>query len=126
MVRVRDLVDRRELGLEVLTGADRLDRELRWVHVTELADACRRLEMPLLVLPIEVPFTAVSEAMAELQAEARQRELLRSITRGNTLAQAVAEGADERGVLRLLVRDLALPVAVVDAGGRVLAAEGVD
>src|SRR5919197_3400328 len=181
MLRIRDLVERTELGLVVLHGETLLDRQVRWVHVTELADprpyvrgaelvltngvwiehgvapeeyvarvaasdacglvfgllrerpevpaallaACRRDALPLLSLPIEVPFTAVSQAMAELQADARQRELLRSVSRGNALAQAVARGAGERGVLRLLTEDLELPVALVDAGGHVVAAEGV-
>jgi len=177
-----DLVAREELGLQVCWGQERLDREVRWVHVTELADptpylrdaelvltnglwlehgvavadyvetvaashacglifgllserpelppglceACVEHQLALLALPIEVPFTAVSEAMAALQGAARQRELAQSVDRGNALARAVAEGVDERGVLRLLRRDHALPVAVVDAGGHVLAAEGVD
>jgi PucR family transcriptional regulator, purine catabolism regulatory protein len=182
MLRIRDLVERTELGLVVVHGEALLDREVRWVHVTELADptpyvrgaelvltngvwleqgvapgdyvarvaasdacglvfgllrerpevpaallaACRRDSLPLLSLPIAVPFTAVSQAMAELQAQARQRELVRSVSRGNALAQAVARGLGERGVLRLLTEDLQLPVALVDAGGHVLAAEGID
>ena len=75
---------------------------------------------------MDVPFTAVSQAMAELQADARQHELARSISRGNALAQAVARGADARGLLRLLTQDFELPVALVDASGQVLAAAGVD
>ena len=35
----------------------------------ELVDACRQHALPLLTLPIEVPFTAVSHAMADLQAD---------------------------------------------------------
>ncbi len=182
MALLRELVAREALGLRVCCGEERLDRDVRWVHVTELADptpylrdaeliltnglwleqgvavedyvervaashACglmfgllaERPELParlaevcaehrlvLVTLPIEVPFTAVSEAMADLQASARQRELAQSVDRGNALARAVAEGIDERGVLRLLTRDHALPVALVDAGGHVLAAEGLD
>ncbi|HEV2999138.1 MAG TPA: PucR family transcriptional regulator ligand-binding domain-containing protein [Solirubrobacteraceae bacterium] len=182
MPLIRELFAREELGLAVLCGGDRLDREVRWVHVTELADptpylreaelvltnglwldqgvapeayverlagsracglllgllaqrphappelvdACARHGLVLATLPVDIPFTAVSEAMADLQASARQRELVRSVDRAKALARAVAEGADERGVLRLLRRDHALPVALVDAGGNVLAAEGVD
>ncbi len=36
MAQLSDLVARTELGLQVLGGD--LDREVRWVHVTELAD----------------------------------------------------------------------------------------
>jgi hypothetical protein len=179
MAVLSELVARRELGLRVLWGAERLEREVRWVHVTELADprpyvrdaelvltngvwldavapatyveriastqacglmfgllaerpeaplelieACAQHELVLLALPIEVPFTAVSQAMAELQATARQAELARTIDRGNALARAIAEGTGEGGVLRLLTVDHALPVALVDAGGHVLAVEG--
>jgi purine catabolism regulatory family protein/PucR-like helix-turn-helix protein/diguanylate cyclase with GGDEF domain len=92
----------------------------------ELVAACRQAGLVLLTLPIEVPFTAVSQAMAELQADVRQRELARSISRGDALAQAVARGEDARGVLRLLTQDFDLPVALVDAGAHVLAAEGTD
>jgi PucR family transcriptional regulator, purine catabolism regulatory protein len=182
MPRLSDLVNRPELGIGVVCGADDLEREVRWVHVTELPDptpylrdaelvltnglwleqdvpvdeyvariatshaggvmfglladrpeappelvaACEREGLVLLTLPVAVPFTAVSQAMAELQADARQHELARSISRGNALAQAVARGADARGVLRLLTRDFELPVALVDGSGHVLAAEGVD
>ncbi|HEX5609786.1 MAG TPA: helix-turn-helix domain-containing protein [Solirubrobacterales bacterium] len=90
-----------------------------------LDTACRDTGLPLLVLPIDVPFTAVSEAMASLQGAARQRELAQTLTRGNALAQAIAEGAAEADVLRLLTRDHALPVALVDHAGRVLAADGL-
>jgi purine catabolism regulator len=179
MTQLRDLVARSELGLRVLWGAERLEREVRWVHVTELADprpyirddelvltngvwldatdpatyvarladtqacglmfgllaerpeappelaaACAEHELVLLTLPIEVPFTAISQAMADLQASARHEELARTIDRGNALARAIAEGTGERGVLRLLTVDHALPVALVDAGGHVLAVEG--
>lgn len=182
---LRDLVDRPELRLTVAgAGAAQpqtLEREVRWVHVTELPDptpyvkqselvltnglwlgqgvavsdyveriaasgasglmlglleknpqppaeldpACRAHDLVLLVLPIDVPFTAVSEAMAQLQGIERQRELAQSLTRGNALAQAVAAGAEVADMLRLLTRDHALPVALVDHAGRVLAADGL-
>ena len=179
MARLSELVSRTELGLHVVGGD--LEREVRWVHVTELADprpyvredelvltngvwlaatdpatyvtritetracgllfglleerpeaphalveACARHDLALLTLPIEVPFTAVSHAMADLQASARQEELARSVDRGKALARAIAEGTDERGVLRVLTLDHALPVALVDAGGHVLAVEGAE
>ena len=87
--------------------------------------ACAAHGLPLLILPIDVPFTAVSQAMASLQGAERQRDLAQTLTRGNALAQAIAEGAAEADVLRLLTRDHALPVALVDHAGRVLAADGL-
>jgi DNA-binding PucR family transcriptional regulator len=37
-VRVFELVQMSQLGLRLLTGEDHLDREIRWVHVTDLPD----------------------------------------------------------------------------------------
>jgi PucR family transcriptional regulator, purine catabolism regulatory protein len=181
MPTLEDLVARQELHLAVGGADGDLERDVRWVHVTELPDpspyvkpaelvltnglwlggdvavaeyvqriaasgACglmfglleerpqpppgldeayREEGLPLLLLPIDVPFTMVSEAMASLQGAARQRELAQTLTRGNALAQAIAEGAAETDVLRLLTRDHALPVALVDHAGRVLAADGL-
>ena len=92
----------------------------------DLVTASEQAGLVLVTLPVEVPFTAVSQAMAELQAESRLRELSREVDRSNALAQAVIEGVDEGGVLRLLTSDYALPVALVDLGGHVLASEGVE
>ena len=63
-------------------------------------------------LPIEVPFTAVSQAMAELQASARQQELARSVDRGKALAQARSPSGDGRA------RRPARPHARLRAAGR--------
>ena len=181
MLRLRDLVAIERLGLEVLSSPDELDRELRWVHVTDLPDpgpylrdgelvltnglwarqrvkaddwiatvaargasgivfgllddqphppgpvltACARLHLPLLTLPVDVPFAALTEQVADLHAAERQRELTDTVSRGHALAQALAEGGDEPRMLELLVRDHALPVALVSRAGEVLSAHGV-
>lgn len=49
-VRVRELVDRSELGLTVLTGHESLDRPIRWVYTTDLLDPGRYLTGGELVL----------------------------------------------------------------------------
>jgi purine catabolism regulator len=92
----------------------------------KLVQACRTRSLPLLTLPVEVPFTAVSEALAELQGTERQRELVRSVTRSDALVAALAGGAHELDVLRLLTDDHSLPVALVDHAGRVIAHEDLD
>ena len=181
MLRLRDLVAVERLGLEVLSSPDELERELRWVHVTELPDpgpyvrdgelvltnglwarrrvkaddwvatvasrgasgivfglledqprppapvltACVRHHVPLLTLPIDVPFAALTEQVADLHAAERQRELTDTVSRGHALAQALAEGGDEPRMLELLVRDHALPIALVSRAGEVLSARGV-
>lgn len=50
MPRLRDLVDCRALGLRVLSGEEQLERKVRWVHVTELADPSAYLREDELVL----------------------------------------------------------------------------
>lgn len=44
MVPVRELLDDVELGLEVVSGGEHLDREVRWAHVSELIDPTEFLE----------------------------------------------------------------------------------
>ncbi|KAA2254278.1 PucR family transcriptional regulator [Solihabitans fulvus] len=175
---LRQLLDRAELGLRVVVSTAGLDREIRWVHPTELPDpgrylgqselvltnglwctdlasaevflarlvdagaaglvfglteqtpaapahlvtACERLGVPLLTLPIEIPFTSVTQAVATAKAELRQRALLDVVTRGNALAAAVAAGAGLDGVLTVLARGRRVPVALVDRQGQRLSA----
>lgn len=49
-MRVRDLVDKPELGLTVLAGEESLDRPIRWVYTTDLLDPSRYLSGGDLVL----------------------------------------------------------------------------
>lgn len=91
----------------------------------DLLDVCREAELPLLELSVAVPFTALSQAASDAYAEERQSRLVRSVRRGNALADAISSGTGAGGVLRVLRRDYALPLSVVDRMGRELAAEGV-
>src|ERR671915_808115 len=52
---LRDLTERSELGLEVLTGHEQLDRDVRWVHITELPDPSPYLRERELVLTNGLP-----------------------------------------------------------------------
>ncbi|GAA3747715.1 PucR family transcriptional regulator [Salinactinospora qingdaonensis] len=90
----------------------------------ELVEACEGAGLPLLELPIEVPFTHVTQAAAAELAERRQEGLAGMVRRGNALAEAISGGSGASGVLQLLRSDHELPLAVVDRTGRVLAAAG--
>lgn len=92
----------------------------------DLVDACRRADLPLLELPIEVPFTAVTRAAAAELAEQRQATLVGQVRRGAALADAISGGSGAVGVLEVLRRDHALPLAVVDRSAGVLAAAGAE
>jgi len=90
----------------------------------DLVAACRSAGLPLAEISAAVPFTAVSQAAAAIYAEQRQVGLVGLVRRGNALADALSRGAGASGVLRLLRREHALPLAVVDRMGRLLAAAG--
>nr|WP_042196215.1 PucR family transcriptional regulator [Kibdelosporangium sp. MJ126-NF4]CEL22474.1 probable regulatory protein [Kibdelosporangium sp. MJ126-NF4]CTQ89330.1 probable regulatory protein [Kibdelosporangium sp. MJ126-NF4] len=92
----------------------------------EVIDACAELELPLLEIGADVPFTAVTRAAAGHYAEARQSALLDMVRRGDELATALSQGAGASGVLDVLRRDHDLPLAVVDRTGRLLAAAGAE
>jgi purine catabolism regulator len=139
-LRVADLVAMRHLGLEVLAGADGLDRRIEWTHVSELEDpapwleggemlivngfgvpasgpgqaryvtrlaehrvvalavgvrtpllqqdmldAADRAGLPLLRIPKETPFVAVSHLVANANQHVAQRRLVRHLQILDTL-----------------------------------------
>ncbi|MHA7960861.1 PucR family transcriptional regulator [Streptomyces sp. L500] len=90
----------------------------------ELVAACREAGLPLLRLPVEVPFTAVTRAVASAQAEQRQRHLLDALRHSNALTRAVSAGDGLRGVLAVLAGPARTPVALVDGLGTVLDSVG--
>lgn len=88
--------------------------------------ACRDGGLLLLSLPVEVPFTAVTEAAARIQSGQRQAALHDTIRRGNALALSLTRGGGADGVLRVLRRDHSVPLVVVDRSGRQLATAGAE
>ncbi|TCO17309.1 purine catabolism regulatory family protein [Kribbella steppae] len=92
----------------------------------ELIEACRREELPLAEISIEVPFTAVTEAASVIHTDQRRDALVGMVRRGDALAAAISHGAGASGVLAVLRREHDLPLAVVDRMARPLAAAGVE
>ncbi|MEO3843525.1 PucR family transcriptional regulator [Streptomyces sp. CNZ287] len=86
-----------------------------------LTDACRAAGLPLLQLPIDVPFTAVTQAASDIRATEQQTPLAVTLRRGTAFTDALSAGAGAEGVLRVLRREFELPLAVVDRTGAVLA-----
>ncbi|MEU5282158.1 PucR family transcriptional regulator ligand-binding domain-containing protein [Streptomyces asoensis] len=90
-----------------------------------LIEACREENLLLLQLPIEVPFTAVTQAAADIRAADRQAPLITSLRRADAFADALAADEGAEGVLRVLRKeDHGLPLALVDRTGTLLAAAG--
>ncbi|MEU1792187.1 PucR family transcriptional regulator ligand-binding domain-containing protein [Streptomyces sparsogenes] len=89
-----------------------------------LVEACRTAGLPLLQLPTEVPFTAVTQAAADVHATEKQTPLAASLRRGTAFTNAISAGAGADGVLGVLRREHNLPLAVVDRTGAVLAHSG--
>ncbi|MFI6903546.1 PucR family transcriptional regulator [Nonomuraea sp. NPDC050394] len=171
-MRLRELVRARHLHLKVLTGHDLLDRQVRGVSTTDLAepgrfvkpgelvlteltwhtgaessrnfvkalgevaalvsgtalkgvpldlvDACAEAGLPLLTLPVEVPFSHVTEhvlraLIAELGTPPRQRYGSR-----RRLASTLVDGGSLTKVVTAVAGELDVPCWVMSPTGRVI------
>jgi hypothetical protein len=172
------LVDRADLGLTVLAGADHLDRPVCWAHVSELVDpvpyllgqellltagvtlpddldayvaglvghgvsalgfgvtpvhnavpadlvaACRAHGLPLVAVPPETPFLAVSQAVGAALAEAQNAELRLLADSQRAMTRAAVRPGPVDGTLAALVDALECWALLLDADGEVLARTG--
>jgi purine catabolism regulator len=178
MLSVRDILELPGLDLTVAAGAAGLDRPVRWLHVSELADPTpfleggefllttglalddgaatqqtyvRRLathglaglgfgvgfgfadvpeallreadrdDFPVLVVPYEVPFVAITKAaFAHLANEELERQT-RALQVNERLADAVLAGRGLDSLLAIVCAHLGCSLAVFDEAGRLLA-----
>jgi PucR family transcriptional regulator, purine catabolism regulatory protein len=179
---IRDLLDEPSLGLELLVDGD-IDRTIRWVHVTELADAspylvgdefvltagvwrgprhsadgfvralrsrdvagigygllvgdpgvppavrkaCTELGVPLVLVPLDTPFVAISQWFFERLAADRERSLRETLRLTSDLLAAAEQASAERAlesVARLLRRSTGHDVWIADDAGRLRARSG--
>ena len=89
-----------------------------------LVEACDRLGVPLVEVPVDVPFLDLTEYLAELLASARSETARRSYRREADLVRAVADlGLD--GLVAAVARELGRAVVALD-GGRSIAASAGD
>ena len=154
---VRELMDDPELGLRVVVDGA-LDRPIRWVHTTELADpsrylqgdelilttgvwrdaglsseqfvaplrtmdvaalgygiptagggvpddleaACRKAGLPLIAVPFELPFIAVTRAFVDREYGGREDALRARLRRNDQLVLAAGYGSGLEGMLGVL------------------------
>jgi len=177
MLTIRDIVALPGLGLTVAAGAGALEREVTWIHVSELADptpwleggellattglgmgdtpAARRaylrrlarhglaglafgvglghdtvphelvvegeqLGFPILVVPYEVPFIAITKAAASSLASEQLGRLERALAVHEELSATVLEGRGIQALLAVLCEHVGCSARLVDERGRVL------
>jgi PucR family transcriptional regulator, purine catabolism regulatory protein len=178
MLTVGDIAALPELTLSVAAGPDGLGNEVRWLHVSELADPTpwleggellmttglgiggtgrtqreyvRRLsqhglaglafgtgfgfpeappalvaeadavDFPVLTVPYEVPFIALTKAVATHLANEELDRLTRALAVHERLAQTVLEGGGLQTLLAVLSESVGCSLALVDEAGRVVA-----
>ncbi len=176
-IRVRELVTRAELGLELVGGRSGAEREVVWVHTSELPDptpwlsggelllttgmrlnagsARRRylrrlaaaglaglgfgtgfgfdevpgdlceeadeLAFPVLKVPYETPFIAISKAVSSALTAERTRELERSLRLNQRLTGAMALGAGAADLLDEVAAESGAWLVLFDLRGEVIA-----
>jgi hypothetical protein len=92
----------------------------------ELVDACRRHDLTLFVVPVEVPFLAISELFVDRAIRDREEPLLRSLQRGERLLHALSGDGGAAGVLAVLAAELQCDAWLCDRLGGVIAGTGGD
>ena len=85
-----------------------------------LAEEAERLRFPLLAVPYDVPFIALTKAVAAQLANAQLARLERALTVHERLAQAVLESGGAPALLAILGDHVGCSLALVDEAGRVV------
>ena len=85
-----------------------------------LADEAERLDFPLLTVPYEVPFIALTKAISSQLANAQLARLERALEVHERLADAVLEGKGAAALLGILGDHVGCALALVDEAGRVV------
>jgi purine catabolism regulator len=85
-----------------------------------LADEAERLDVPLLTVPYEVPFIALTKAISSQLANAQLARLERALEVHERLAQAVLESRGAPALLAIVGDHIGCALALVDESGRVV------
>jgi purine catabolism regulator len=86
-----------------------------------LVEEAEKLAFPVLTVPYEVPFVAITKAAVTHLASEQLEQLTRSLEVHERLAQAVLEGRGLQAMLAILCNHLDCSLALVDESGRVMA-----
>lgn len=84
----------------------------------DLVAACRELGLPLLEVPADVSFAAITERVVRALRAERDGDAAGQLSRQRRLLDAVAEGAGLDTLLRLAASDAVLPSWLLTATGR--------
>ncbi len=177
MLTVRDIAELQGLQLGVAAGTEGLGNDVRWVHVSELADPtpwleggellittglgvgelsrsqrdyvrrlaehglaglafgvgfgypevppalvdeANRLGFPVLIVPYEVPFIAITKAASAHLASEELARVTRALAVHERLADAVLEGRGVQTLLAILADHLGCSLALLDERGRIV------
>ena len=85
-----------------------------------LADEAERLDFPVVVVPYEVPFIALTKAVASRLANAQLARLERALEVHERLAVSVLQGQGAPALLAILGDHVGCALALVDEAGRVV------
>lgn len=87
----------------------------------DLADACRRHDVALLRVPVDVSFASITDLVAGRHEDERGRRLELALGRQRQLLSAVAEGRSLGDLLSLVSSQTGLGIRVLTPTGRVVA-----
>lgn len=90
----------------------------------DVADACEQRSMPLIEIPEDLSFVAISDAVAAAHAEDQRSVLRQHLERSRTMLRGLSEGRGIEFLLDVLRDETGLDAALVSPSGRVLAAAG--
>ena len=90
----------------------------------EVIQACGRHGLPLLAVPAEISFAAVTEEVGRRLSGDRATEMTRVLGRRRLLLSAVAEGAGLDAMFRLMSRELGAECWLLTGLGRVVGGTG--
>jgi len=178
MLTVRDIAEAPELSLKVAAGAEGLDREVSWLHVSELedptpflaggefllttglgvgelaaaqrsyvrrlasrglaglgfgvgfgfaeppqplVDEAEKLGFPVVVIPYEVPFIAITKDAVTRLANEQLERVTRALEVNERLAEAVLQGRGVQSLVAIVSGHLGCSLALLDDRGRVVA-----
>lgn len=86
----------------------------------DLIAACESAALPLLQIPHDMAFVAISEEVASDHAAQRERGLVGRLRRDEVLLRSVSRGGGLDGILRILARDYGVPFVLIDHAGQAI------
>jgi PucR family transcriptional regulator, purine catabolism regulatory protein len=90
----------------------------------DVVDACEQRSMPLIEVPEDLSFVAISDAVAAALAEDQRSVLRQHLERSRTMVRGLSEGLGIEFLLDVLRHETGLDAALVGPSGRVVAAAG--